>query len=230
MTDDADKGNVDTRSALILAAERLFAEHGIDGASLRQINTAAGQRNTSAAHYHFGSKETLIQAIYDYRTTRVARRRAPMLEALDAAGKGTDVRGLVAAIVFPIAEEMSASEDGSYYIRFIGQIAANPQRSLRNIWLGDKVVGLSDITDRLQRALPAIAWNVLDERVELLIAQTLHALAEYERRGGADTNGRPVPLPLFASRLVDMLAAGVAAPVSEQTRVEAARAARQSSG
>jgi DNA-binding transcriptional regulator YbjK len=32
-----------TREALILAGERLFAEHGINGVSLRQINTDAGQ-------------------------------------------------------------------------------------------------------------------------------------------------------------------------------------------
>ena len=51
-----------TREELILAAERLFSEFGIDAVSLRQINAAAGQRNSSAAHYHFGSKDALIAA------------------------------------------------------------------------------------------------------------------------------------------------------------------------
>ena len=54
-----------TREQLILAGERLFALSGLDSVSLRQINSAAGQRNSSAAHYHFGSKEALVQAIHE---------------------------------------------------------------------------------------------------------------------------------------------------------------------
>ena len=49
-----------TRMTLINAAEELFAQSGIDGVSLRQINVTAGQKNSSAVHYHFGSKESLI--------------------------------------------------------------------------------------------------------------------------------------------------------------------------
>ena len=44
-----------TAERLLLAAERLFAARGVDGVSLRQVNVEAGQRNLSAAHYHFGS-------------------------------------------------------------------------------------------------------------------------------------------------------------------------------
>ena len=47
MTEPARKPTVNqhTREQLILAAERLFSESGIDAVSLRQINVAAGQRN-----------------------------------------------------------------------------------------------------------------------------------------------------------------------------------------
>ena len=59
MTQPAQKltASQQTREELILAAERLFSEFGIDAVSLRQINAAAGQRNSSAAHYQFGSKD-----------------------------------------------------------------------------------------------------------------------------------------------------------------------------
>ena len=76
----------DTREALILAAERLIAEFGIDGVSLRQINTEAGQRNSSAAHYHFGSKDALIRSIYEYRLGSVNSRRQALLDAVRADG------------------------------------------------------------------------------------------------------------------------------------------------
>ncbi|MAF83215.1 MAG: TetR family transcriptional regulator, partial [Chromatiales bacterium] len=69
-----------TREALLLAGERLIAENGIDAVSLRQINTAAGQRNSSAAHYHFGSKEALVRAIFEYRMERVNSNRQSRLK------------------------------------------------------------------------------------------------------------------------------------------------------
>jgi len=41
------------REKLILAGERLIAQQGLEGLSLRKVNLAAGQKNTSAALYHF---------------------------------------------------------------------------------------------------------------------------------------------------------------------------------
>ena len=51
------------RRSLVAAGERLFAERGIRAVSLREINKAAGQRNSSALHYHFGSREGLLRAL-----------------------------------------------------------------------------------------------------------------------------------------------------------------------
>ncbi|HVK99703.1 MAG TPA: TetR/AcrR family transcriptional regulator [Dongiaceae bacterium] len=55
----------DTREKLILVAIRMFAEQGFAGVSMRTINSAAGTRNSSAVHYHFGNKSGIIQAIFD---------------------------------------------------------------------------------------------------------------------------------------------------------------------
>ena len=52
----------DTRAAILDAAERLMAEHGINGVSLRTI-LAEAKANAAALHYHFGSREDLIAAI-----------------------------------------------------------------------------------------------------------------------------------------------------------------------
>ena len=48
-----------TPNHLLDVAERLLAERGLDGVSLRRINTEAGL-NPAAIHYHFGSKSALI--------------------------------------------------------------------------------------------------------------------------------------------------------------------------
>src|SRR4051812_3185413 len=94
-----------TREKLILAAEELFAHQGLDAVSLRQVNTAAGQRNASAAHYHFGSKDALIDAVHGYRLARVNQRRTARLAAARARGP-LSLRDIVEAVVLPLAEEI----------------------------------------------------------------------------------------------------------------------------
>ena len=61
-----------TKEQILLAAERLIADHGVDGVSMRQIGSAVGSGNNSAVLYHFGSKEKLVQAIFEYRLPRLA--------------------------------------------------------------------------------------------------------------------------------------------------------------
>jgi len=53
-----------TRAALIDAAAELFAAHGVDGVSIRSINSQAGLAAASV-HYHFGSKDKLLEAVLE---------------------------------------------------------------------------------------------------------------------------------------------------------------------
>lgn len=53
--------------AIIQIAEKLFAENGFDGTSIRDISKAA-QVNIAMISYYFGSKEKLLEDIIFYRT------------------------------------------------------------------------------------------------------------------------------------------------------------------
>jgi len=67
--------SLSTKEALVIAAERLFARHGIDGVSIRQILQEAGVANNSAVQYHFESKAGLVRAIVDHRAPYLDERR-----------------------------------------------------------------------------------------------------------------------------------------------------------
>lgn len=54
-----------TKKALIMAAGELFAEYGIDAVTTRAIAEKAGE-NTGIIHYHFGSKDGLLNAVMDF--------------------------------------------------------------------------------------------------------------------------------------------------------------------
>ena len=90
------------RLVLILAAEKMVAIHGLSGVSLRQINEAAGHKNSGATHYHFGSREGLIQAVLDYRISAIAARRDAIFERLKQQSERLDIRGVICALAHPL--------------------------------------------------------------------------------------------------------------------------------
>ncbi len=109
-----------TRIKIIEAAERLFADRGIDGVALREIATAAGQGNNTAVQYHFGTKEALIYAIFDYRTNMFEPLRGRMLERAERAGQLMDARTLLEIMCLP---HLTISDDnGAHpYSAFLAQ-------------------------------------------------------------------------------------------------------------
>jgi len=62
------------RKAILDVAEALFAENGIAGTSVRSILAAVGA-NVAAVHYHFGSKEKLVEEVFRRRAERIAHER-----------------------------------------------------------------------------------------------------------------------------------------------------------
>lgn len=56
----------DKQIHILETAERLFADKGFDGTSVREIAKEANM-NLAAISYHFGSKEKLMEAIFNYR-------------------------------------------------------------------------------------------------------------------------------------------------------------------
>src|ERR671919_524042 len=100
-----------TAERLIAAAESLFAVHGIDGVSLREINRAAGARNASALQYHFRDRDGLLRALMVKHGREVEARRHAMLDAYEAEGRD-DLRTLAGALVRPMAAKLSDSDGG----------------------------------------------------------------------------------------------------------------------
>lgn len=118
----------DTKVAMIEAAERIIAERGVGNFSLREVYRAAGQRNKSAATYHFGTKEGLLLAILDYRMGPINELRAQRLDSLSAAltgEQGIRLVDLVKVLIDPLAAHTVATPE-SGYARFLARAEADP--------------------------------------------------------------------------------------------------------
>jgi AcrR family transcriptional regulator len=116
---------VDTGAVLIRAAERLFAAHGIEGVSLREINRAAGQANASALQYHFRDRAGLLRAVIDKHRAETEARRHAMLDQYEAAGVD-DLRALATALILPLASKLDDVDGGREYLQINCEVYTRP--------------------------------------------------------------------------------------------------------
>jgi len=120
-----------------------LAEHGADAVSLRQIAKFAGERNHAVVQYHFGTREDLVNAILEQRTVRIDGRRRQMIDELEASGRSRDVRAIVEAAVYPLAELLGVSgPGGEVYLVFLLQLRSARTRGLFPR-IGPGVAGMS---------------------------------------------------------------------------------------
>ena len=68
-----------TRTAILTAAEQLYAERGFSEVTLRDIVAAAGV-NLAAVNYHFGSKDNLVNEVFRRRMDEMSAARLNQLE------------------------------------------------------------------------------------------------------------------------------------------------------
>lgn len=166
-----------TRLAILDAAERLFAEQGIERVSHRQISAAAGQGNNAAVGYHFGTTADLVEAI-------VARHGAPVddhRQRLAAEVEGsTDIRDWVNCLVRPTAEHLASLGNPTHYARLSAQLAADPHRHARFVERVMRSESLQRTVEAFRRCLPDLPADVLQERSEMARLLTVHVYAERE--------------------------------------------------
>jgi len=211
-----------TREHIICVAEKLFAEEGIDQISLRQITQAAGQKNASAIHYHFGSKDALVDAIYDLRMGAINRRRAEMFADLKSQGKTRDLYNLVDAVVQPLAECLLSTNPTNFYVQFAARAMEHP-RYYKMAWRRGKAGrAFAQLFDAIEDALPDLPPEVFSQRFGMSLRQVFRELSVHHQTHLAGRNRAKANTALFVSNLVDSMTAALSAPISARTQAHLA--------
>lgn len=196
-----------TRTALIEAAESLFAEAGVEGASVRQIGAAIGSSNTNVVAYHFGGKDELIREVYRYRLPEIDRRRSELLDEADEAGRGNDLAALMRAFFQPLFEQTDNAGRHSY-ARFIagqersGRIAARGE-------LNEEFPETERLSDRILACLPESVAPLFRQRQRLAVGLVSSALLQIDQEAGSD----PERAGFLFEDAVLMATAAMVAPV-----------------
>lgn len=162
---------------MIDAAERLIAERGIAAMTLKDVQIAAGQSNRSAAKYHFGSREGLLDAIIEVRMSPVNARRELLLVEMEANSSSPNMRRAVEVMVKPIAEETLGRKD-SRYARFLGQAMFDPllAEAIQEHLSAESFRRAEEIVIRLAN----VPLEVAQWRAENIVNLTLVTLSRWE--------------------------------------------------
>ena len=200
---------------IVLAAERLFALYGIDGVSLRQISAEAGSSNNSAVHYHFGSKDGLIAAIFQQRLPQLVSERRLLAARCDP----DDVRSRFEAQYLPVLNLAEAPDN--HYVSFIEQLQRTSMASNAPVdILAQLPAEGQESHDEFRRDLERLLSHLDDPLRAMRIAEAevlcLHAAADRDR--AVSTGAHLPPFELFASSLFDGITGFLSAPPSAATR------------
>jgi AcrR family transcriptional regulator len=213
-----------TQDALLEQGALLFARHGVTGVTTRQLHEAAGARNESAVHYHFGGRAGLVAEIVRVHLETVEGRRALLVAAIVADDRASDLRALVHALAAPMAESLT-TELGRAHLRLAAQLS-HPALAYEPAFQGTEAPAGRAVAKWLRSAMTGVPGRVCRERLVALRGQLISLMAQRaELLDETPDHLELASTELFVENLIDMLVAGLRAEPSAETL----RASRASS-
>lgn len=178
--------DLSTRDRLKVTARRLFAERGIEGVTIRDILSAAGEKNGASISYYFGSKDELIREIITDLFTLMDARWKQGLEEVEKNIKNPGIRDYIRILV------KAANQDGTEEVPTIARLADRVSHQHYSLALSImkeyKLNQYDKVLSKIAENLPHLPRNVLRQRLIFLTRylSTVFALYESARVGGSD--------------------------------------------
>lgn len=208
----------DRRQAILLAAERLFAQNGYHAVTIRQIAVEA-EVPLALVGYYYGQKHELFEAIFDHWSPTIDERLAGLRLAVDAGGPDL-LRHIVEAFVQPVLR-MRASAEGEFYALLVARELsyASPEadRVLRKHFdpLAHAYIGA------LQSALPHAGVDGCAWAYQFALGSLLHHMSDQRvarLSGGANQPNAAVAHPMLVRFIEGGIRAALPAPAPRAVR------------
>jgi AcrR family transcriptional regulator len=205
-----------TKARILDAAERLFSEHGFAGTSVRAI-TAEADANLAAVHYHFGSKDAVIRAVFARRLEPLNEERLELLDAAEAkaGGRPVPLRTILEAFIGPVLRlRRDPARGGARFMCLMGRTFTESGDLILSIFREQFGPVAKRFTAALHKTLPELPPEELFWRMHFMIGAMAHTMADTFRlkmlsRGACDASDTEAVL----ARLVAFAAAGMQAPL-----------------
>lgn len=208
-----------SRDVLLDAAESICATGGFEALSIRAVSEAAGM-NVAAVHYHFGSKQSLFEAMFQRRIVPINEERMRLLRSSSAeSGRPPTIPDIVRAFIAPPLLPIGG-DDGSrnatlVVMQFLGRtfIAPGEQHFLEEYYEPVRSRFIMALAD----CLPALPLDELVWRYNMMVGTMIYAMGGPERMTRlpsvyAATKVKMPSMPEGIEMLIGFLTAGFQAP------------------
>jgi len=171
----------DTKELIFMAAETLFALHGFQKVTVRDIAAEAAV-NVAALNYYYGSKTTLANEIFRRRSTELNRERFHLLKlALEENQDRPPVRKILHALFSPPLNWLYSDDRRRTSIQVVLRGRSEGTQEMRNA-LKKHVSHLDPFVSALKTACPKMAENTIYWRLHFCLALVHNNRpAEFER-------------------------------------------------
>lgn len=170
--------NPDTKARILDVAEELFGESGLDRVSVRDITEEAGV-SLAAVNYHFGSKEELIEAVFERRLAPLNAARVAALDGVErlAAGKAPKVEAILGALVRPALECChGTSKGGEAFAKLLGRCLAETKPEVETFLRKQFAELAARFEAALMKALPHLTAEEVFWRMKFTFGAMHHWL------------------------------------------------------
>jgi len=206
-----------TRSRILNAAEGLFADRGFSATSVRMI-TSRAKVNLAAMHYHFGSKDQLIQELFALRLSPLNRQRLALLDRCQAGAGEPSLEQILEAFVRPPVQLIRDPERGGMrFMQLLSRAFNSPDGAIREMMYGQFAEVIERFSGALGPRLPHLSREEAFWRFHFMVgamSHTLHVIADWKNLENLFLEvPEPSQVDEVVDRLVSFLAAGFRTPI-----------------
>jgi len=215
----AEAGRPDRRQAILLAAEKLFAQHGYHAVTIRQIAEEAGVP-LALVGYYFGPKQELFHAIFEHWSHTIEERLARLAEVNNDPDDPHTLPRIVEAFTGPVLA-LRASAEGEYYALLVARELYHATEEADRVLRGYFDPLATAYIDAMHVALPhatraQVAWGY-----QFALGALLHHLndSRIERLSrGENKRADPAVAPMLVNFIVGGLRAALPRPKTPRTQ------------
>ena len=175
----AKAGGAATADVLLEVAEDMFARHGYNGASIRDITAQAGT-NLGAVTYHFGTKESLLTAILERGAAALNRRRTERFARLEEARARPTAEAVLRAFIEPTYDLLD-TPSGIRFLRIQNDISAERTDVPSDVLATHYDAVARHFMRLLATVAPHLSSDALAWNFQFILGALLHTLTQPHR-------------------------------------------------
>ncbi|OWV65166.1 TetR family transcriptional regulator [Mameliella alba] len=208
------KEGPELRQVILDKAELLFADHGFNGAKVRDIATESGV-NQALVRYYFGSKQDLFDAVVRRRGSVISGARHVLLDELLSRDVAPTVSELVRCYLRPQWEMKNSGSNGAAFVRLQARLHAEQEEHAFRLRREVYDASVKRYIQALSEVLPEIPKEVISTRMAFAVGTYMFMLSDLGRINDL-TDGQVGDLggAALLDQLETFISAGLAAPLN----------------